>query len=82
MKSALRWLARSMDEDPGQPSALRVIVFIGCMVSVDVPAFLWIASAWIAAAHDAAVGASTFFGTVLGALLGAKIWQKSQENKS
>ncbi len=80
MNKFFTWLAKAMDEAPGEPSALRVLVVFGSFVSILVPSVLWTLALWSPAALAAAPGASTFFGTVLGALLTAKVWQKGVES--
>lgn len=68
-----------MDEDPGVPSSMRIIVVFGSAASVLIPAALWVAAIFSPKAAAIAPGASTFFATALGALLTAKVWQKSNE---
>lgn len=77
--SLFSWIAKSCDEDTGQPSAMRLVVLYGSFVSLTVPGVLWIAAVHWPLASSAAAGASTFFGATLAALLTAKVWQKGKE---
>lgn len=81
MKTLLTWIGKSCDEMPGEPSAMRLVVLFGSFMSLAVPAFLWIAGAYNPQAAAVAPGASAFFGTTLGALLAAKVWQKGKESE-
>ena len=74
MKTLISWLGRSMEEAPGEPSALRVVVVVGMLAIVA----LWsVACLW----HRSLVEIP---GTVLGfagTLLTAKFAQKFAESK-
>jgi len=74
MKALITWLGKSMEETPGEPSALRVVVVVGMLAIIA----LWSAACvW----HRSLVEIP---GTVLGfagTLLTAKFAQKFAEHR-
>ena len=77
------WIGKACEENPGEPSLLRVVVLFGVVVVLVVPIGIWA----MVAIHTKSIpevpgSVSGFFLTLHGSLLAAKVGQKAQEGKS
>ena len=73
----------AFQEAPGQTSATRVVIIPSCLAVVATACFSLIyCTLNNRALPDIPVGTSAFILTLLGSLLGAKVYQKSIEAKS
>jgi hypothetical protein len=83
MKQALSklflFLGKGLSEDNGQPSQIRLTVFLTFTILIPVIAFGFV---WVALKYEAQIilYLTTLIGFLSG-LIGMKVWQKGKENE-
>jgi hypothetical protein len=76
----LHWIARSLEEDAGNPSSIRLQMFIVCMVSAVLPLLIWAGLCiYNKQIVDIPSSVTTFCGLLFGGATAGKVFQYTKE---